>query len=162
MAAVQSLIGPRHLKIFCDAFVEPEGNRRKHGMHIAVGCLVPEIFGNTILPGGEHRKAGVGLDEEGPAGGESGELPGHKGLVAGRILKQVEVDRLVGDRQIEPLADVCAERLQFPHESVLARERKIGMDHQLPGDKLGLAGKPCLLAPGLNGHATQGRQPGGP
>jgi hypothetical protein len=75
-------------------------------MHIAVRGFMPQILGDPILPGSEHRERGVGLHEEGPAHGEVWELPGREGVVAGGLLEEVEVHWLVGDRQRQLLAHI--------------------------------------------------------
>ena len=68
-----------------------------------------------------------------------------EGVVAGGVFEEIEVHRLVGDRQAELLADVGAKRLEVADEPVLAGDRKIGMDHELAGDHLRAVGKVAAL-----------------
>ena len=105
-------------------------------MHIAMRRLVPQILRDPILPDREDGEGGFGLDEEGPPRWKAGKLPGSKVVVPLLVLEQVEMHRLVGDRQAELLAHVSPKTLQFPDDSVLLGQREVGVDHELTGDDL--------------------------
>ena len=64
------------------------------------------------------------------------ELPGGKVVIPLLVLEQVEMHRLVGDRQAELLAHVGPKALQFPDDPVLLGQREVGVDHELTGDDL--------------------------
>ena len=142
VAAVEAVIAPRRLEELGDSLVEPERHRGHDGVHVAVRGLVPEILGDPVLPGGEHRERGVGLDEKRPPRREGRKAAGHEGVVPGGVFEQVEVHRLVGHRQPEFLAHVGSQAVELADEPMLAGEREVGMNDQLPG-----------------GHFTAVRQP---
>ena len=73
--------------------------------------------------------------------------------------------RFVGNGQAEFLADIGTQRLEIPHETVLAGEREIGMDHELAGNHLRAVGQICVFTPhgadrqmGAARHATGGHE----
>ncbi|MFN9955605.1 MAG: hypothetical protein ACK55I_21110, partial [bacterium] len=101
---------------------------------------------------------GVGLDEERPPGGKGGELPRDEGLVTLRVLEQVEMHRLVGDRHVERLADVRPQGLEVADDAVLLGQWEVGVDHELAGLHLGSARQ---FRGGVPRHDRRGLQRGG-
>ena len=136
VVGMAALLAAGQFEVFGDAFVEPQRHAGHDGVHIAVGRLVPEILGDSILPRGEDGQPRVGLDEERPPHRKARKVTAREGVVAFVILKEIEVHRLVGDRQIEPLTDVDAQGLELAHQTMLLGERKVGPDHELSGEHL--------------------------
>ena len=132
VAVVEALFASRCLEVFRDALVEPERYSRHDGMHVAVGRLVPEILGDSILPRGKDGQPRVGLDEERPPHWKARKVAAREGVVAFVIFEEIEVHRLVGDREIEPLADVDAEGFELAHQAMLLGERKQLPESQFP------------------------------
>jgi hypothetical protein len=66
VATVQAVVAPRSLEELSDPLVEPQGHRRHDGVNVAVGCLVPKILSDSVLPRRENGERGVGLDEKRP------------------------------------------------------------------------------------------------
>ena len=143
MVRMEPLIGPRPLEILGDALIEPERHRRHDGMDVAVGRFVTEILGHAILPGSEDRERRIGLDEEGSPWRQAREPLGDKGLIAGRILKKIEVDRLIRNRETELLANLGPHGFKLPDEPMLTGQRKVGVDQQLARGHRGAAGQGC-------------------
>jgi len=123
----------RHLEILGDSLVEPQRHTGDHRMQIAVGRLVAEVLRDPVLPVGVDCQLGVGLHEERPAGGKSREAGCREGGVAILAVEEIEVHQFIGDRQSQSAADVDPQLLELTQQPVAARERKIGVDHQLPG-----------------------------
>ena len=99
MLAVHPLFAARQFEVFRDPFVEPQRDRGDDRMDVPVGRLVPEILGDPVLPGGEHRERGVGFHEKRPPHRETREAPRGELVVAAWLAEQVEMHRLVRHRQ---------------------------------------------------------------
>ena len=91
-------------------------------------CFVPKVFGNPFLPWCKDSQCCIGLNEACPAARKPWEVSLHKSLVVVRILKQVEMDGFVGNRQIQFLADGGSHVIKFTNQAMVASKWEVSMD----------------------------------
>ena len=131
MLRMDSLAAARHFEVLGDPLVEPQRHGGNDGVDVAVCRLVAEILGDPVLPRREYRERRVGFDEERPPHREVGKVTGGEAVVAAGVGEEIEMDRLVGDRQTEILRDLRPHRLEITDETMLLGEAEVGVDHQL-------------------------------
>ena len=54
VATVEAVVAPRRLEELGDPLIEPQGHRGHDGVNVAVRRLMPQVFGDPVLPGREH------------------------------------------------------------------------------------------------------------
>jgi hypothetical protein len=113
---------------FSESFIKPERDSRQYSMKISMCRFVPKVFGNSSLPWGKDSKRCVGLNETGPATWKSREVPLHKILIVGGIIKKIEMYWLIGNRYIEFLTDSYSHGIKFTNQTMLTSEWEIRMD----------------------------------
>ena len=157
MHSIQAPSTSGDLEILGQALVQPERDVWQHRVQVSVSHFVPKVFRYPVSPLGIHLKPRVGFQEVRAARGEVRVVKTNEPVELLVIVEQVDVNRLIGDRQCQPVADVTSPGHQLLQQPVIGRQREIAVHDQLVADNR-IADRQRQPCPRL--HAPRSRQVG--
>ena len=98
---IETAVGSRSLKVFGDAFVEPQRNIINGTVYVAVSDFVAKVFGDSASPPGKHHQRSIIFDEERAAVWKQRMFALHVVRECRFVFKKINVDRFVRDRNVQ-------------------------------------------------------------
>ena len=117
--------------IFGQTLVDPQRQVLHHRVQITVAHFVAQILGRAIAPIGVHRQPRVRFDKERPAIGKARIFLVNEIRKLFGVFEQIDVNSLVGYRQIQFTADIDPFGIDLLQQPMLAGQFKIAVNRQL-------------------------------
>ena len=128
---MQAIAAAWQFKILRQPFVQPKRKVGNHRVQIAMSHLVPQVIANVLAPMSENAQVRVALNEESPTLWKQWKVLFQILLETLFIVKQVNVDWFIRNRQQQPLSNIAPPRRQLIQQPVTSRQAKVAEDSQL-------------------------------